>query len=54
MNVPWLHEMEQMAWKIEARKRGPVGFTEGQLAEMEVVVTPPRKSQGLPVQGERE
>jgi hypothetical protein len=49
-NMPWLGEMQKMAWKIEARKRGPVGFSEGQNAEMEVVVTPPRKrdDQGLP------
>lgn len=38
-NMPWLHEMEAMAWMIEARKRGPVGFSEGQA--MEIIITPP-------------
>lgn len=43
-NMPWLHEMEQMAWKIEARRRGPVGFSEPADGEMEVVITRPRSS----------
>jgi hypothetical protein len=46
VNVPWLHEMHEMAWKIEARKRGPAGFGEGVKAdenEMEIIVTPPKK-----------
>lgn len=41
-NMPYLHEMKQIAWNIEARKRGPVGF-EKQDEMMEVVVTPPKK-----------
>lgn len=41
-NVPELYEMKQIAWNIEARKRGPVGF-EKQDETMEVVVTPPKK-----------
>lgn len=41
-NMPYLHEMKQIAWNIEARKRGPVGF-EKQDETMEVVVTPPKK-----------
>lgn len=49
LNVPWLREMEQMAWKIEARKRGPAGFAKaGTLPqagedEMEVTVEPPSR-----------
>ena len=44
-NVPWLHEMEDMAWKIEARRKGPVGFNDPtQRGEMEVVVTRPKDS----------
>jgi len=44
-NVPWLHEMENMAWTVEARRRGSVGFADGErLGEMEVVVTRPRSS----------
>lgn len=45
INIPWLHEMEEMAWKIEARRRGPAGFNDpAQRGEMEVVVTRPRNS----------
>ena len=45
INVPWLHEMEEMAWKIEAKKRGPVGFNDPTARdEMEVVITRPRSS----------
>jgi hypothetical protein len=41
-NVPWLHEMEQMAWKIEARKRGPKGFENPDGELMEVVIKKPQ------------
>lgn len=42
-NVAWLHEMEQMAWIVQAKKRGPVGFDSPQTGEiMEVVVTKPK------------
>lgn len=45
LNMPWLHEMEDMAWKIEARRRGAVGFNDPTArVEMEVVVTRPRNS----------
>jgi hypothetical protein len=46
VNMPWLHEMEDMAWKIEARRRGPVGFNDptARESEMEVVVVRPRNS----------
>ena len=42
-NMPWLHEMEQMAWIIEARKRGQKGFDlpEGE-DKMELVITKPK------------
>lgn len=39
-NMPWLHEMEDMAWTIEARRRGPVGFSEGE-TDMEYVIRAP-------------
>jgi hypothetical protein len=43
-NVPYLHEMKQIAWNIEARKRGPVGFEKtDDENDMEVIVTPPKK-----------
>ena len=43
-NMPWLHEMEEMAWKIEARKRGVVGFEGEKVGEMEVVVSKPKSA----------
>jgi hypothetical protein len=42
-NMPWLQEMREIAWNIEARKRGPVGFDKADTGEMEVVVSPPKK-----------
>ena|SRR6185437_10746275 len=39
MNQPWQHELEGMAWKIEARRRGPSGFKPDQ--PIEVIITPP-------------
>lgn len=42
MNVPWKYEMEQMAWIIEARHRGPKGFEQPEPSEMEVVITKPK------------
>ena len=42
INVPWLHEMEQMAWHIEARRRGPVGFE--QEGPLEIIVRKPGES----------
>lgn len=42
--MPWLREMKEIAWNIEARKRGPVGFEkQPDESEMEVIVTPPKK-----------
>lgn len=40
MNMPWKHEMEEMAWTIQARKRGPSGFKPD--APLEVTITPPK------------
>lgn len=42
-NMPYRHEMEEMAWKIEARKRGPKGFEipAGE-SEMEIIITKPK------------
>lgn len=47
VNLPWLHEMYDMAWIVEARKRGPAGFGEAARNpdEMEVVVTKPGEGQ---------
>lgn len=44
INMPWLHEMEEMAWTIEARRRGEKGFRlqEGE-GEMQVVITRPSR-----------
>lgn len=33
-----------MAWKIEARKRGPTGFQPDQPTEMEIIISPPKSS----------
>lgn len=42
-NVPWLHEMEAIAWSVEARRRGPVGFSDpAHDGEMEIVIKKPR------------
>ena len=43
-NMAWLHEMREIAWRIEARRRGPTGFQapEGE-PEMEVTIKPPKK-----------
>ena len=40
-NVPWLHEMKEIAWKVEARRRGPSGFQQPEESEMEVTIKPP-------------
>jgi hypothetical protein len=39
-NIAWLREMNEMAWIIEARHRGPKGF-ETPDSEMETIITPP-------------
>lgn len=43
--MPSKYEMEQIAWRIESRVRGPVGFSEGDTgpSNMEVVISPPKK-----------
>lgn len=40
-NIAWLYEMKEIAWKVEARKRGPAGFTNPDTTEMEIVITAP-------------
>lgn len=40
-NMPWKHEMEEMAWMIEARRRGPSGFQSNE--PLEVIITPPKE-----------
>ena len=45
-----LGDMEKIAWTISARKRGSVGFAEGQTNpdELEMVISPPeRKEHGV-------
>jgi hypothetical protein len=42
--MPWLHEMEQMAWTVQARKRGPTGFSNPEENEMEVTIEAPENS----------
>ena len=43
INVPWKYEMEEIAWQVIARKRGPAGFGEAvrNENEMEVIIKPP-------------
>lgn len=50
-NMPWKYEMEEIAWLVEARKRGPVGFKPGD-PEMEYVITPPNRGEGSPEETE--
>lgn len=48
-NIPWLHEMHDIAWKIEARKRGPSGFKAPAGEDiMEIVITKPRDHESSP------
>lgn len=45
-NIPWLHEMRDIAWSIEARKRGPSGFQAPAGEDiMEIVITKPPNSE---------
>lgn len=41
MNMAWKYEMEQMAWIVQARKRGPTGFSKPEDGTMEVTIKPP-------------
>ena len=41
MNMSWKHEMEAMAWIVQARRRGPTGFQKPEEGEMEVTIKPP-------------
>lgn len=46
---PSLYDMQQIAWEVHSRNRGPVGFGDG-VRHMEVVISPPepRKDQPMP------
>jgi len=44
VNMPWKYEMEEMAWIVSARRRGPAGF-QPEDGEMEVTITAPKQSQ---------
>lgn len=41
-NHPEKYEMEKIAWSVEARRRGPVGFDQCS-NEMDIVITEPKK-----------
>ena len=41
-NTPLLHEMKEIAWTIEARRRGPSGFKGPEEEQMEIVITKPK------------
>jgi hypothetical protein len=43
------YEMEQIAWTVQSRNRGPIGFAEE--SRMQVTIEPPQKlpSQSMPV-----
>lgn len=46
--VPSLYDMRQIAWNIEAKKRGPTGFgaPPSKEGDMELVISPPKKHVG--------
>lgn len=47
MNMPYLYEMKEIAWNIEARKRGQAGFQpnpDNPDEKIQVVVTKPKHS----------
>jgi hypothetical protein len=45
VNMPYLHEMQDIAWEVKARRRGPVGF-EPDLRPLEITITPPKSRNG--------
>lgn len=47
MNMPWKYEMEDMAWIVQARKRGPAGFKDEQ-GHVEYEIKPPQREEGTP------
>lgn len=47
INMPWLHEMEEIAWTVEARRRGDAGFQrQKDEGEMVVTIKPPTGDEG--------
>lgn len=44
LNMPYLYEMREIAWNIEARKRGQAGFKKEEPGDIQVVVTKPKRS----------
>lgn len=44
--MPSLYDMEQIAWSIQSRNRGPVGFETG--GKFEVEITPPAHPPSTP------
>jgi len=52
VNMPWKHEMEEMAWIVQARRRGPAGFSKPEDNEMVVTIKPPNSGYGSPVADE--
>lgn len=49
-SLPPLYEMQNIAWVIKSRNRGPMGFTEGNRTE--ITVEPPKHEYGVPTQSE--
>lgn len=47
---PSLYDMEQIAWEVHSRNRGPVGFAE-QVQRTDIVITPPpQRNRDMPSQ----
>jgi len=44
-NHPEKHEMEAIAWTVEARKRGPQGFQASAPNELDVTIRPPKEDE---------
>jgi hypothetical protein len=52
-SLPSRYEMEQIAWTVQSRNRGPIGFTGGNLTE--ITIEPPSKEKfGVPVESKGE
>lgn len=46
--IPALYQMQDIAWTIQSRNRGPIGFTDG--GRTEITIEPPNRNS--PIQGE--
>lgn len=44
--TPSLYQMEQIAWQIQSRSRGPTGFAQENIVE--VTISPPVQQPGQP------